>query len=575
MPMVSFFFCIFEYMYTFSKLIKKAKEIHGDKYVYDESTYVKVTEKMKIICPVHGEFWQSMHCHIGKRQGCPKCGKEKPRKKFTHRGKITSEDFIELCREKFGDKFQYELSNFKNVLSEIKVICPEHGETIQKAIVHLNSKYGCPQCANAAISKNNLYTTEEFIRKAKEIHGDKYDYSKVKYVNIQTPVTIICKIHGEFKQTPTNHLTGCGCQKCAIERTNIANRSNIEEFIEKANKIHNFKYDYTEAEYGGNQIKMAIKCPIHGVFLQDPSHHLQGEGCPKCGNQLSNAENDIYNFCCDILGKENVIQHENFTIRPYQIDVYIPSLKIGIEYNGLYWHGEKFGKGKNYHLNKTLACEKKGIRLIQIFEDEYLNHKKIVFSKLKHIFQKDYDLSKIYARKCIVTEIKRKDAAAFLEENHIQGSANSTVYLGCFNNEKLVSVMSFKRTKNKWELTRYASDINMRCVGVAGKMLSYFIKNYHPKEIKSFADRRWTSLNSNLYDEIGFKQDSILSPDYRYYKREDGPNRFHKFGFRKKLLHNKYNLPLTMTENEMVNQLGYQKIWDCGLIKYIYKIKEG
>lgn len=126
--------------------------------------------------------------------------------------------------------------------------------------------------------------TEEFIKKAREVHGDKYDYSKVEYVNSKTKVCIICPKHGEFWQEPVNHLQGKGCLKCGRERTAQFHSKSLEQFLQDAKKVHGDKYDYSKVVYGDWQTKVTIICPIHGEFVQSPTTHLQGSGCPKCGN---------------------------------------------------------------------------------------------------------------------------------------------------------------------------------------------------------------------------------------------------------------------------------------------------
>ena len=127
--------------------------------------------------------------------------------------------------------------------------------------------------------------------------------------------------------------------------------------------------------------------------------------------------------------------------------------------------------------------------------------------------------------------------------------------------------------KDRWNLTRFASDYNYICQGVGGKLFKYFIRGYNPNEVKSFADRRWTiNEENNVYIQLGFKFDKYLAPEYRYYNpKVDRYKRFHKFAFRKQILHKRFNLPLTMSETEMTKALGYDRIWDCGLIKYVWK----
>lgn len=260
-----------------------------------------------------------------------------------------------------------------------------------------------------------------------------------------------------------------------------------------------------------------------------------------------------------------------------EIDILVPSVNIGIEFNGLKWHTEFFGKKNHkYHIEKTLQCNEKGYGLIHIFEDEYVEHKDIVFTKLKHILRKDYDLPKIAGRKIQVKEIYSNDAKEFFTKYHIQGFYKSSVYIGGFYENKLVAVMSFKNgnIKNEnWELVRFATDYHYIYQGVASKMFTYFIRKYEPNAIVSFADRRWTPWSTNnLYTKLGFTLESITKPDYRYYNEKiDKYKRVHKMSMCKSILNKKYGFPMTMTELEMTKELGYDRIWDCGLFKYVWK----
>jgi len=548
-------------MYNF---IEKAKKIHGDKYDYSKVEYINNHTKVCIICPEHGEFWQTPNNHLHD-YGCPKCKSDKI-------GLLKRKDivnFIKEAKKVHGDKYDYSKVEYKNNSTKVCIICPEHGEFWQTPNHHLQG-HGCPICKN--VKKSN---TDEFIEKAKKIHGDKYDYSKVEYINNHTKVCIICPVHGEFWQTPKNHLKGQGCNKCAIHYRNQKNALTTEQFIEKARKIHGEKYDYSKVEYINSHTKVCIICPTHGEFWQTSIDHLQNCGCPKCGNIISNGENNINDFINKKLKIKTITKTKNF-IYPYELDIFIPSRNIAIEYNGVIWHSEKFGKNKDYHLKKTELCSKQGIRLIHIFEDEWLEHKDIVESKMRHIFNSDNDLPKVFARNCSVKQIKHTEAKDFLEKNHIQGFSKSSIYLGCYYNDELVGVMTFKRERkdsDKWELTRFATDINKHCVGVGGKLFKYFVRTYNPSEVKSFADRRWTlDKDDNLYTKLGFKLDEVLKPDYHY--TNGVILRSHKFNFRKQILLKKYpNSDLTedMTEYEMTQKLGFYRIWDCGLYKFMWK----
>lgn len=423
-------------------------------------------------------------------------------------------------------------------------------------------------------------TQDQFIDKSQEIHKNKYDYSKVEYKNTRTKVEIICPTHGSFMQTPKKHLMGQGCPLCGKEYSKNWSKNNWEYFKEESAKRFKETYEFPNIidEYENSHSNITIKCKKCGTsFSKRTSDHITSPygGCPSCFIRASKNQENLYNFVSNLLGNTPVIYNNRKIISPKEIDIYIPSLKIGIEYNGLFWHNSN-RVGKDYHLNKLEECNKKGIRLIEVFEDEYLTKPQIVESKIKHILKKDTDIPSIYGRECKVREISYKEALSFLEDNHIQGHTRSTVYLGCFNKEKLVGVMCFKKEgkyKGKWELTRCATDINYKCIGLCGKMFKDFIDNYKPKEIKSFADRRWTiDIENNLYIKLGFRLDAIQKPDYKYVLfKEYGTRRIHKFNFRKKTLSRKYGLPPTLTEKQMCEEINAYKIYDCGLLKYIWK----
>jgi very-short-patch-repair endonuclease len=317
---------------------------------------------------------------------------------------------------------------------------------------------------------------------------------------------------------------------------------------------------------------------ISNVMIEQSKESIKlGNLCVSKNRFISSYEREIQNFL-----KENNI---NFTSNRQiligkEIDLLIEDKKIGIEFDGLKFHTEWFGhKSHRYHLDKTLMCNEKGYGLIHIFEDEYVSNKDIVLNKILHILGESHGI-KIYARKCTIKEIYKSDAEEFLNKYHIQGFSSSTIYLGAFFENELISVMCFKRGNLKnphWELTRFASDYHYICCGVGGKLFKYFINEYKPECVISFADRRWTvNINNNLYTKLGFIIDRINPPDYRYYnERVDRFKRVHKMYFNKQKLHKKYNFPLTMTESEMTRELGYDRIWDCGLVKYVWKKNNG
>ena len=449
-----------------------------------------------------------------------------------------------------------------------------------------------PRKRGNKISRSKSLTTEEVVERFKQVHkGEKLDYSKVEYVNMHTPVCIICREldangneYGEFWQPPSSHLKGSTHKQLAIDRNAERNRYDNETFIEKCKAVHkDDDYDYSLVDYKASQIDVSIICnkigsngKPHGVFKMNPDALLQGKGCPKCGKHLSYAELEIYEMLCNKLGEDKVILHDKSLLDGLEVDIYIPSLNVGIEYNGLRWHSEWFGgKGKRYHINKTVLANSKGVGLILIFEDEYVQHKDIIFDKICHSLGiDDGSKPKVGGRKCKIKDIDKKTAEAFLNTSHIQGFANSTIHIGAYYENILIGVMSFTKNGEEWNLVRFATDSRYICQGIGGKLFSYFIENYNPTIVKSFADRRWTlNPSDNLYTHLGFELESITEPDYTYYKTGEC-KRYHKFLFRKQILHKKYGLPLAMTETEMTRELGYDRVWNCGLFKYVWKKKD-
>ena len=537
------------------EFISKAKKIHGDKYDYSEVDYKNNATPVKIICPIHGGFWQIPSSHLSGK-GCAKC---------SGRAKSNTEEFISKAKKIHGNKYDYSKTVYNKALEKVKIICPVHGEFWQTPAGHLRG-LGCFKCGREESANKQRKKTSVFIEDAKKIHGDKYNYSKVEYNNKDSKVCIICPEHGEFWQSPNNHLRGNGCPQC------IRTVFDTESFKEKANEIHQNKYNYKDVVYTDYEAKVKIICPIHGDFWQTPDAHLHNHGCPICGQLMSKAEDELNKFINEVCGIETKTRDRSLLTKKLECDIVIPSHKLAIEFDGIQWHSEKFGRGKDYHLNKTEIAKSKGYHLIHIFEDEWLEHKDIILNKIKHFLGKDTDRPVVGARKCLVETVSKAEAESFLTTYHIQGYVPSTAYYGAIYEGNLVGVMAFKQEKpGKWNLTRFTTDTNYRLPGLASKIFKQFLKDSNPLEVKTFLDRRWSHGDINMYDQIGFKLVETLSPDYRYVVKNQ---RIHKFNFRKQILHKKYGLPLTMTEREMTEKLGFYRIWDCGLYKYVWKQKE-
>lgn len=483
--------------------------------------------------------------------------------------KKTTEEFVAEAKALNGDLDSYEKVEYTGNKNKVCITCKVHGDYWMTPNSYLSGQR-CPDCGRKKVNAKRVISLEKFKERAKQVHGDKYDYSKVEYVNALTKVEVICPKHGSFYITPAHLWNGHGCKECA-NKVRREKESNTYEYFEKmANEVHGNKYTYHN-DYVNNKTKVLITCPIHGDFEQRPDDHLNGKGCSSCGHIISKAEEDIYNFLLGILPKTDIIRHDTAVLDGLEIDILIPKYNLGIEYNGLRWHSEQFGKGRNYHVDKTNIAESKGVHLIQIFEDEWIKNKELILEKLCHFLGCSDYKDVVGGRKCTVKETNKDAAQEFLEKYHIQGFVGSSVYLGAYYQGILVGVMSFlKERDGEWNLTRFATNTTFSWPGLANKMFKFFVRNYNPLIVKTFLDRRWAYHAVNVYDRMHFELVEIERPDYRYVV---GTERKHKFGFRKNILHKRYGFPLSMTEREMTKELGIYRIWDCGLFKYVWKKK--
>ena len=369
---------------THDEFIEKAQQLHGDKYDYSQIPDViyYYDEIITIGCPIHGYFTTTAYLHIDKKRGCKKCNS---------RG-LSTDEWIERFRNVHGDKYDYSEFVYDKNNSKSKIICKKHGVFYQTPSKHVSGQ-GCPKCGLNRLHDLNCRTTEQFIEEAKAIHGDKYDYSKVNYVNNHTLVTIICPKHGEYKQQPTTHLCqGSGCKKCATENDTPRKRDTKESFIEKARKVHGDKYDYAKVNYTDSYTPVIITCPEHGDFSQIPNSHLNGRGCPKCGNHKTEL------LICNILNNLNIPYVYDqpqpwLTYKGYQrLDFYFPQYKSAIEYQGEEhffpidfagkgeeWAKEQFTQLQLRDKNKHDLCKKNGVSLF------YINYNDNVEERLNEV----------------------------------------------------------------------------------------------------------------------------------------------------------------------------------------------
>ena|ERR1035437_8222037 len=251
--------------------------------------------------------------------------------------KFTKYDFIEQAKSIHGTKYNYDNINYIDTVTKIEILCPLHGVFIQKPHHHIHRKHGCMKCAKIKMGDFYRKDTEHFIEKAKNIHGEIYDYSKTNYIGVFKKLIIICPIHGEFIQIADGHLAGKGCIPCGIE-TNSNNKieKGKSQFIERARVIHGNTYEYLLDTYIRNDTKMSIICKKHNVFFQAPSNHLAGKGCIKCSNNVSKGEIE---WLDSINISNRQVSLPDIGDWRTRVDGYNPDTNTVYQYHGDFWHG--------------------------------------------------------------------------------------------------------------------------------------------------------------------------------------------------------------------------------------------
>ena len=348
--------------------IFKAEKVHGNRYDYSKVDYKNSHTKVIVNCTEHGPFPISPSNHLAGK-GCPVCANLSRSSKQ----RSNKDEFIKKAQKVFGDLYDYSLVDYETNYKPVSIICPKHGPFQKSPQNHLKGQ-GCPTCteeSNYRGSSQRL-SKDEFLKRVKEIHGEKYDYSQVDYKNNSEPVTIVCPNHGPFQQIPHLHMNGAGCPKCA------GKNKSTEEFIKQAKEIQGDKYDYSEVDYKEARTKVKIICPKHGEFFQTPNQHLGGTGCPSCNE--SKGEKLINN----LLNKNNIeqIRQKRFvdcTNKPAKgiqcvtlpFDFYLPTFNTIIEYDGQQHYVPVWGEDALKRLQRldkirNQYCKRNGIKLIRI-----------------------------------------------------------------------------------------------------------------------------------------------------------------------------------------------------------------
>jgi hypothetical protein len=266
--------------WTWERFIKEANEFHSNKFKYPKQKYINKTHKYIIICPIHGEFKQSIAHHL--KGGCNKCAIELRNKNQ----RDTKDDFIKKSNLLFGDKYDYSEVDYFNSQTKVIIGCPIHGKFKMKPNSHLNGQ-NCPKCGRINANRNIRTPWDITIERFRSVHGNKYEYLENTYKDFTTEMSMICNQHGEFKTTPHAHYSmKSGCRTCGINNRAEKNSHKFEQVLNEFRNVHGNSYKYDEKSYKGVDEKIRIKCDKHGWFRQRVASHKNGSGCLECSYEL-------------------------------------------------------------------------------------------------------------------------------------------------------------------------------------------------------------------------------------------------------------------------------------------------
>lgn len=533
--------------FTTEQFLTRAQKVWGDRWDYTRTHYRRMGQPITITCPEHGDFQQIPQGHLEGAVGCPGC-----------KWRVYDlNSFKARSREVHGDRWDYSKTEYRGSGVPLTITCPEHGDFEQLPHEHIKGKTPCPWCSGKKV------TTESVVSSSREVWGDRFDYTKTKYRNSVTKVTITCREHGDFEQFAYYHIRGfLGCTGC------LGLVKDTESFIAKAS-LNTYRHgrDYSMSKYSGNQQPIRIKCEVHGEYTTIADYHIQGyETCPPCqARNVSKKEEDLASFIEGVVGNAEVRRNTRREIPPYELDVYVPSLRIAVEFNGLYWHSEQ-KKPRDYHYRKFAACQEAGIRLLQVWEDSWDMKGDIVREHLRQALHAS-TLPKISARNLQAVRVPTNIARNFLNTYHIQGFVGATHYFGLETSKgSLEALAAIKRQGSDYLLSRYATASQVR--GGHSKLVAHIERTLEYDRLVTFADLSFSS--GDLYRTTGWVEDKLIPPDYCYLVRNNTA-REHKFKFRKSKFKNDPTLVFhdNLTERELAKMNNLLRLYDAGKLRFV------
>lgn len=551
---------------NYLKFIEESENRFGDRYSFPNISkeYENSHSKITIVCNLCGRVFTKIACDFitSKTGGCW-CEEKSD--------KTVSYEQIKSITDKFYiEPFDGSMSVKNGVVNCTCIKCGKNNKLKISSLINGNAS--CKSCvARKQWESRKIPVNEIKMKLDAQFPSIIVDYSN--YLNTSQRLSCVCAVCGHKFSRSFNAFQSRKdsknppCPKCTSDIINKKRIKTTELFAEQVKSLYGANKYEIVGKYTRSNDKIDVKCLECGrIFSIEANSFLQGHGCPFHNCQSSQKEKDVADFIKSVYNGD-IITNDRSVLNGKELDIYLPNIGLAFEFDGVFWHNES-NKGRKYHLQKTIECEKNGIRLIHIFEDEWKSKQDIWKSMISNII--GLTKKKIYARECEICEISPKICTKFLNENHIQGWCPSQIKIGLIHSGELVAVMTFGKSRHfvgngrsEFELLRFCNKADTIVVGGASKLFTYFKKTYKPSSVISYADRRWS--NGNMYNKIGFKFDHYSKPNYYYVI---GDIRKNRFNFRKSVLVRKYGCPTDMSESEFCKKQKWNRIYDCGTAVY-------
>jgi hypothetical protein len=515
------------------KYLIKVKEKHGGRYDLSRLNYADAKTSIIIGCHIHG-FFEKNPSEFLRDNGCKKCS--------NNAKKLSWDDVKTELISIWGDECDYDVGEYKGMKTLMSVRCIHHDYVYQISPANHKVHKGCPKCREENYGSWLKLTKEEFLVRARNIHGDLYDYPD-EYNGYLHKMNIWCKEHNQmFSQTGKNHLAGSGCPACGRKSIGRLNSTEESDFFTSCSKTHNNKFSYVVGSYKGMDKTIDIPCPYHGIFTVIAGNHRKGTaGCPDCAYVKSEGfEKEIVTYIRDELGVE-CKKSKSLMGNGQEVDAYIENKNLAFEMDGVYFHSELMGKDENYHLNKTELCNAAGVKLFHIFEDDWYDKKDIVKSFIRNKLADKHEQVSDYV-------FRMGKEENFVKENSLLEDYFWASNISIIKDEVILYSISLNWEGNVIDLIAN-KNYKLSNIGFYILVDHYRVSRTLPFDIK---------LNRRFFEDLGFGGDVSYIPPQEWYFKRSRVKRFTK----KQLC--KIILGKEDPSMEEINDAGYYRIWDCG-----------